>query len=234
MLRREIFLDSNILFCIPILNFALIAGFDKKWKNKLLSILIIGLILLQIIFPTFVLYNRIPWYAPRYSHLLYYMLPLSFVLLYNSTKSSFQWKSLTKTIGIFVCIMLVISRNASYELIPKKNGVHENFQNSAWEKISENLECKGKVFLVPIPGYEETVASFHLSKSAINYEILHEPLAIKKKIKTVDCIVITYAHDQKPDLEMAQFPEYKIKNQILIENGGRDEGLRKILFLARK
>jgi hypothetical protein len=154
------------------------------------------LFLYQIIFPTYILHNRIDWYSARYSHLIFFIIPL---LLMKIRFMDFIRVSQKIQNIILLSIILYITYNIQHTLSNKNYPTDENSSSSLWVKLVENAICNDNLSIIANPFYIDRIGKYQnrIARNLVNFVDIRQTELLSK----VKCLLIISGYSEANSLE---------------------------------
>lgn len=157
-------------------------------RNLFFGSILFLIFIFSIVFPTFILHNRIPWYSARYSHIAYLVIPFYVILLSKQLNPIFKYSRRPHQI---LGLLLFLLGGMILQILAKPSLTSINGINSLWAEIENAKYCeKSNSMIITNPDYIDRVGSYHLELSKFPKQAIVGVSDIDKIVGTKKCIVL--------------------------------------------
>ncbi len=160
--ENSFFLVLNLIFLVSIIVISYSKFRFDFYSNQMQMMLLflMGSILYQLLLPTYVLHNRIPWFANRYQHLLYTTFPFFLVfLIHLKVDFGVFGRKNYQFILPFVFVFFYFSK---YTNLDSRVVENLNKNKSQWFSILSKLETQcSKPFIFVEPSFIVIMIQYH-------------------------------------------------------------------------
>lgn len=188
VISLDIFGISKWLTFAPLIFCAL--NFGKLKRDKQFLFLILVLVAgYFVLFPTFILHQRISWYSARYSYLLFLSFPI-FLILFKNRFPSITFSQQNKFLKVSAILFLLLMPAVFLMRIPKVTLM--NGRNSLWFELANYEGCKNKIVKIVVePDYNDRVGRFHLNLAGFQEVDVVSSSDYRPDSRANSCIIFT-------------------------------------------